>query len=211
MEAFKRNLPVESLNPRTKAGKKPHLDEWKYKKDKLAQKLVEEMKRTEDFAPSDASDSDDSYAIIQRHSEIKEIQETLANFILALPTCHLMTIGFDYSGVKGEDEKCFCPCNKQTSNWRSLVCVEIGIDGVCGKRESQRSQTANKCFQTPNAFVAHLKSQKSCRFHKYTLKYLEELYRNWHVSKNLKHKGLYIEGTKDYKKAVDEEKQQRER
>lgn len=204
MEEFKRKLPVEALNPRTKAGLKPHLNEWKHRKDKAAAKVVEEMKRLEDFQDDfDDSDDDDSYVLIHRASLIKEKEATLSNFILALPTCHLLTIGFDYSGDKRE-EKCFCPCNQeQTRKWRNFVGVVIG-DGECKGRNSKR-------FKTPNALVAHLKSMPKCPFHKYTLRYLEELYRDWHVSKNLKHKGLYIENTKDYMKAVEEEKHQRDR
>ena len=124
----------------------------------------------------------------------------LEAFISALPTCHLMIVGFDYSG-SGAEETCFCPCHRpQMSNWRTLASVSIG-EGEC---------KGNGRFKKPNQLIAHLKSMKNCRFHEYALKFLEELYDNWYPN-HLKHKGLYIDNTDDYNKAEAWEKRLREK
>lgn len=149
-------------------------------------------------------DSDDMTALMQgdfvhRNEEIERETKQLAAFLDALPTCHLATIGFDFSGGLKE-EKVFCPCNhQQTSNWRHLVNVSIG-EGECKN---------NGRFETPNALIGHLKSMKNCSFHQYVLQYLEELYSNWH-SNNLKHKGLYCVGEDEYNDAVKQEKCERD-
>ena len=90
----------------------------------------------------------------------------LESFISALPTCHLMTIGFDYTSTNKE-KTCYCPCNRRMKKWRSLVSVNIG-DGEC---------SAKGRFEKPEHLLQHLKSMKNCKFHEYAAKYLEELYR----------------------------------
>jgi hypothetical protein len=116
--SFKRKLPTEAIEPYSKDGIRRHSDEWKTHKEQIAAKVVEIMKRVmaqmADNAYDDM-DSNDSDTIIglglgggdcQLANEIKALEV----FILALPTCHLMTVGFDFSGSVAE-ETCFCPCH----------------------------------------------------------------------------------------------------
>ena len=78
------------MNPRTKAGLKPHLNEWKYRKEKAATKVVEEMKRRENFQDhfDDDSEDDDDYAKIQRSSLINAKEATLDRKSTRLNSSH---------------------------------------------------------------------------------------------------------------------------
>lgn len=205
---FKRNLPPEAIEPYSTDGVKSHSEQWKADKEEVASKVVQDMKQALGQSMANNAydmESDDSEASgcgigggggggCQLTNEMK----LLENFILALPTCHLMTVGFDYSG-SGAEEKCFCPCHRRyMSNWRTLVSVGIG-EGEC---------KANGRFEKPNHLIAHMKSMKNCRFHQYALQYLEELYSNWHH--HMKHKGLYIENSPQYREAEAREKRRRE-
>jgi len=208
VEAFKRNLPVEALNPRTTTASKMHSQEWKCRKEMIVAKLIEEMKESQkrtsnDYLDYDSDDSDGDMIHNDGHPgapQVSDETKQLERFLTALPTCHLLTIGFDYSGST-EDEKCFCPCHKQqTKQWRDLTGAHIG-NGEC---------KGTPRFKTPNSLVDHLRSMKNCcNFHQYTLKYLEKLYGDWH-SDDLKHKGLYHENSKQYKAAARLEQQQRD-
>jgi len=209
VEAFKRNLPVEALNPRTPTAFKVHLHKWKYRKEKIVAKLIEEMKESQkrmsnDYLDYDSDDSDWDMIHNDGHPgapQVSDETKQLERFLTALPTCHLLTIGFDYSGSIKE-EKCFCPCHhQQTKQWRDLTGAHIG-NGEC---------KGTPRFETPNRLVAHLRSMKDCDFHQYTLKYLEELYGDWHPSCHLKHKGLYFENSQQYREAARLEQQQRDR
>jgi hypothetical protein len=226
--AFMRKLPAESLSPKTPSGKKAHTFQWKDHKEKVAAKLVEQMKASwpkhnsanlsgydseeiEEFMLSDdpptmqsSTEEDVLYPVLYRKLE---------QYILALPTCHLMSIGFDFSGTVNE-EMCFCPCHhQQTKQWRTLAGIDVQGGG---REEGGGCEEGGECkaksrFDTPNALVAHLRTMhESCTFHKYTLLYLEELYADWH-KKGLKHKGMYCVGTTEYLDAVAQEQKQRDR
>lgn len=205
-EAFKELLPVESLHPRTSSGFKPRMLWWNNRKKGIAEKLLEEIKQTwptvsnaAAFPPTSGYDDDDDDILEDFQNEVMGssggprdpiLFEKLQSFVLALPTCHLLTIGFDFSG-SGE-EICFCPCHhQQCKQWRAVALVDV--ENPC---------TNHGRFDTPNALMDHLGSMKSCKFHQYTKRYLEELYSDWHVSEGLKHKGLYGVGSDDYIKAA---------
>lgn len=181
-ESFKRNLPEEAFQPCTKKGFKVrvHGEEWKARKEKIVEKLTEKMhleqqQKAMNAGHFDPDDSDDMIALMQddfvhEHEEISLETRRLAAFLDAIPTCHLATVGFDFSGGLKE-EKVFCPCHsQQTRNWRNLMNISIGA----GECESKGR------FETPNNFVDHLNSKKDCMFHQYLLQYLEELYSDWH-------------------------------
>lgn len=214
--AFMRKLPAESLSPKTPSGKKAHTFQWKDHKEKVAAKLVEQMKASWPKHNSDCDSEESEEYMLSDDSPMMAsstdgphdlLYKKLKQYILALPTCHLMSIGFDFSGTVNE-EMCFCPCHhQQTKQWRELA--RIDVQG--GEREECGECKAKSRFDTPNALVAHLRTlHESCMFHKYTLLYLEELYADWH-KKGLKHKGMYCVGTTEYLDAVAQEQKQRDR
>lgn len=200
---------------------KPHNHQWNKRKEEIASELVEKMKASwprNVTAAAHDYDSDEMLEDIHSDSMIAPVNnggprdpvlyQLLEKFILALPTCHLLTIGFDYSGTSDE-EMCFCPCHhQQTKQWRKVA--SISIEG--GERINECGECTKKGrFDTPNALMMHLRSMENCEFHKYVRCFLEELYGDWHLSHGLKHKGLYEVGMPEYNTAAALEQQRPDR
>jgi hypothetical protein len=125
-------------------------------------------------------------------------------FLRALPSCLLLTIGFDVSGQVYVNERCFCPCGDKMKKWREHTGCNFFDDDVCTAKNKG-------VFDNPNNLVAHLRAKGNSgtyRLHGRVLHYLEELYRNYWPKSGLSHKGLYIKGDGDYEKAEKEEKAQ---
>ena len=169
----------------------PRSNAWKARKDKAADMALAKLRQEQEIKKQNAirnieedEDEYDEYSDENEHvaavtQRIDAETNRLSKWINSLPTCHLLTLGFDFSGsIAGE--KCYCPCHdKKMSVWRELTSVSIAIGAQC---------KGISVFEKPNHLVAHLK-QNADLFHQYTLHYLEELYGDWYPD-HLKHKGF---------------------
>ncbi len=199
---FKRNhFPVEAYKVWSKEGVRPLLPEWKARKDAIATRLVDKVEREQEikkkneikdifdyqteidpndpvaFADSVMGGHDGLFGAGEATTVIEDETNRVKTYIYALPSCHLLTLGF------GSQHKvsCYCPCNRRMKKWRDLACVEIESAECEGKGR----------FDTPMALVNHMMSmkEKGCLLHSYTLQYLEKVIGDSSAT-NCKHKGL---------------------
>ena len=167
----------------------------------------------EDYYTSDESDPEADRQQDLREQKIDGEFDLIKRFILALPTCLLLTVGFDVSvsGQADVNEQCFCPCGDKMQKWRELTkCEFMEDDGGCGSN----SKSKQGRFDNPNRLVAHIREKShlstTYKLHGRVLKYLEKVYSNYWPNSGLSHKGLYIEGDGNYVAAEKEEKRKNE-
>jgi hypothetical protein len=90
-------------------------------------------------------------------------------FIRALPTCLLLTVGFNFM----DNQRCFCPCGKKMKRWRERNDLQfIDAHGLaCSGKNSG-------CFDSPSSLRQHLAAHAGDCFHPLVVEYLTLLYSN---------------------------------
>lgn len=177
-------------------------------KKKPIQNDEEDEYELDEYEQFDRIMAEDGRADHKRLWRIDEETTRIEDFIRALPTCLLLTVGFDASGhidmSERAKERCFCPCGVKMKRWRKLAHCEFIHDD-----DDDACHAKNRgVFDIPNNLVAHLRDKKNTgtyRLHGRVLEYLDKLYSNYWPN-GLKHKALYIPGDANYKKAEIEEK-----
>lgn len=162
----------------------------------------------DDYDSQTSWDAEDDRLCLQRFSMRDHDTELKERFIRALPTCILLTVGFDVSGWVDAKERCFCPCGDKMKKWRQLAnCNFMDNDDHCGGNKQG-------FFTDPNALMDHLRTKKAVGstygLHGLVFEYLKRLYHNYWPESGLSHKGLYIKGDDNYRAAEKIEKRKNE-
>ena len=214
---------MENL-PSTAKGPQPEF--WLKRKDDCAKLTEREMKKLflargtksggyddddddedEDEDEGGDDDSFDSYhqypisntTVVEKtwSDSIPPTENQIVAFVQNLPTCILLTVGFDVDGEEASEEKnCRCPLSRCMGAWRKYCGLDHLGENYCRKAGNNKYE--------PKGLLDHLDSMSDDPLHLAIKVYLTLLYSDYNGSK-LQHKAFYGVNTTNYKKAAAHE------
>lgn len=91
-------------------------------------------------------------------------------FLLALPSCHLLT---EFFLAKDEHVCCSCLCSAKMDNWHKVANVSLSCFSVCSQKGD---------FTQPKSLMDHIcEKAKTDMLHFYLKRYVQNLFTNYLV------------------------------
>jgi hypothetical protein len=132
--------------------------------------IASDIAQKEESEESEEDDIESDRLVYHKKSQIASDIAQKEAFIRALPTCLLLTVGFNFP----DNTRCFCPCSIKMRKWRELNNLQfIDYDGPgCHGKNSGYF----KCPDNLKQHLIALQNEGNNHFHGLVLEYLNLLY-----------------------------------